>query len=68
MQFEADYLFKTIIALPNVTFALAVFEASEPELTTVQDFLDRYYKRRYMKVKSDHRSKFSNLSNWKEEA
>ena len=22
----------------------------------------------YMKVKSDHRSKFSNLSNWKEEA
>ena len=22
----------------------------------------------YLKVKSDHRSKFSNLSNWKEEA
>lgn len=38
IQFEVDYLFKTIIALPNVTFALAVYEASEPELTTVQDF------------------------------
>ena len=28
----------------------------------------RYQDREFMKVKCDHRSKFSNLSNWKEEA
>lgn len=35
------------LKLPNVTYALVVYEASGPELTAVQDFLDRRYKRRY---------------------
>ena len=38
----------TLGFLPNVTYALVVYGASEPELTTVQDFLDRCYKRRYV--------------------
>ena len=36
------------ISLRYVTYALLVYGASEPELTTVQDFLDRCYKRRYI--------------------
>ena len=49
-QFEVDYSFKTIV-LPNVTYALVVYGASEPKLTTVQDFLDRCYKRRYVSAR-----------------
>ena len=54
-QFEVDYLFKTIV-LPNVTYALVVYGTSEPELTTVQDFLDRYYKRRYISARLNIRA------------
>ena len=54
-QFEVDYLFKTIV-LPNVTYALVVYGASEPELTTVQDFLDRCYKRRYISARLNIRA------------
>ena len=54
-QFEVDYLCKTIV-LPNVTYAPVVYGASEPELTTVQDFLDRCYKRRYITVRLNIRA------------
>ena len=54
-QFEVDYLFKTIV-LPNVTYVLVVYGASEPELTTVQDFLDRCYKRRYISARLNIRA------------
>ena len=33
-----------------------VYGASEPELTTVQDFLDRYYKRRYISARLNIRA------------
>ena len=54
-QFEVDYLFKTIV-LPNVTYALVVYGASEPELTTVQYFLERCYKRRYISARLNIRA------------
>ena len=49
-QLAVDYLFKTIV-LPDVTYALVVYGASKPELTTVQDFPDRCHKRRYISVR-----------------
>lgn len=48
-QLEVDYSFKTIV-LPNVTYALVVHGASEPEIATVQDFLNRCHKRQYISV------------------
>ena len=43
---EIDLLFKTIV-LPNINYALSVYAASEPDLTLVQRFLDRCFKRKY---------------------
>ena len=39
MQAEVDHLFKALV-LPNITYALAVYGAAEPELTTAQQFLE----------------------------
>ena len=49
-QVEVDHLFKVLV-LPNITCALAVYGAAEPELTTAQQFLDRCYNRKYMSKK-----------------
>ena len=46
-QAEIDYLFNSI-ALPNISYGLAVYGAAEAELTTIQRFLDRCKKRRYI--------------------
>ena len=46
-QLDMDVLFNTIV-LSSVIFALVVYGASEPELTTVPDFLDRCCKRQYI--------------------
>ena len=43
---EVDLLFNTIV-LPNINYALSVYAASESDLTTVQCFLDRCFKRKY---------------------
>ena len=47
---EIDYLFNSIvtIALPNISYGLAVYGAAKAELTTIQGFLDRCKKRRYI--------------------
>ena len=45
-QSEIELLFNTI-ALPNVNYALSVYAASESDLTPVQCFLDRCFKRKY---------------------
>ena len=37
--------------LPNITYALSVYGASETELTIAQQFLDRCFKRRYISKK-----------------
>ena len=44
-QSEIDLLFNTIV-LPNINYALSVYAASESDLTPVQSFLDRYFKRK----------------------
>ena len=44
-QSEIDLLFKTIV-LPNINYALSVYAASESDLTPVQCFLDRCFKRK----------------------
>ena len=49
-QFGVNYFFKTIV-LPSVTYSLVVYGASEPEIETVQDFLDRHQKGRYISVR-----------------
>ena len=49
-QVEVDHLFKALV-LPNITHALAVYGAAEPELTTAQQFLHRCYNRKYISKK-----------------
>jgi len=49
-QAEVDHLFSSIV-LPNITYALYVYGASESELTIAQQFLDRCFKRRYTSKK-----------------
>ena len=48
-QSEID-LFFNIIVLPNITYALSVYAASESDLTPVQCFLDRCFSRKYTPV------------------
>ena len=45
-QSEINLLFNRIV-LPNVNYALPVYAASESDLTPVQSFLDRCFKRKY---------------------
>ena len=45
-QSELDHLFSSIV-LPSITYGLPVYGASEAELTAMQCFLDRCYKRKY---------------------
>ena len=45
-QSEIDLLFNTIV-LPNINYALSVYATSESDLTPVQCFLDRCFKRKY---------------------
>ena len=45
-QAELDHLFSSIV-LPSITYGLPVYGASEAELTAMQYFLDRCYKRKY---------------------
>ena len=47
VQNEIDLLFKTIVR-PNLTHGLSVYGAYERDLNTVQNFLNRCYKRRYI--------------------
>ena len=49
-QAEIDHLFLNLV-LPNILYGLSVFGAVNSELTTIQCFLDRCYKRKYT---SDH--------------
>ena len=42
-QTEIDYLFYSIV-LPNITYGLSVYGASDAEINVLQQFLDRCYK------------------------
>ena len=46
-QAEFDNLFQCLV-IPNLTYGLSVYGAVNAELTTVQCFLDRCHKRRYI--------------------
>ena len=46
-QAEIDHLFISIV-LPNFSYALSVYGASESDLTVIQNFLDRCHKRRFI--------------------
>ena len=46
-QAEIDHLFISIV-LPNFSYALSVYGASESDLTVIQNVLDRYHKRRFI--------------------
>ena len=48
-QNEIDLLFKTIV-LSNLTYCLSVYGGHERDLNTVQNFLNRCYKRHYISV------------------
>ena len=44
---EIDHLFKSLV-LPNFTYCLSVYGASEPDLNIIQHFLDRYLKHHFV--------------------
>ena len=46
-QEEADHVFNAIV-LPNFSYALSVYGASDSDLSVIQNFLDRCMKRNYM--------------------
>jgi hypothetical protein len=48
-QSEIDHLFKSIV-LPKILYGLPVYAASASDLTVVQNFLSRCYKRLYTSV------------------
>ena len=49
-QEEVDYFFSTIV-LPNFTYGLLVYGASDSDLMLIQNFLERCFKRRYVSCK-----------------
>ena len=51
-QADIDHLFASIV-LPKITYGLSVYAASSPELTTVQNFLRRCHKRKYISYAID---------------
>ena len=46
-QPDVDYVFRSIV-LPKLTYGLSIYASSIPELTTVQNFLQRCFKRKYI--------------------
>ena len=53
-QDELDHLFDSII-LPDFTYGLSVYGATDSDLTTIQHFLDRCFERKYTFIRMDIR-------------
>ena len=53
-QGEVDRLFCTLL-LPNFTYGLSVYGAVDSDLTVIQNFLDRCFKRKYISKRMDIR-------------
>ena len=51
-QGEVDHLFSTLV-LPNFTYGLSVYGAADSDLTIIQNFLDRCFKRKYTSKRMD---------------
>ena len=58
-QDELDYLFNSLV-LPNFTYGLSVYGANDSELTNIQQFLDRCFKRKFTSVKVNIRDLLEN--------
>ena len=54
-QTETDYLFYSIV-VPNITYGLSVYGASDAEITVLQQFLDRCYKLRFISTQLNIKS------------
>ena len=54
-QTEIVYLFYSVV-LPNITYGLAVYGASDAEINVLQQFLDRCYKLRFISTQLNIRS------------
>ena len=50
---ETDHLFQSLV-LPKISYGLPVYAASVPELNTVQRFLRRCHKRRFISYAIDN--------------
>ena len=48
-QGEVDRLFSTLV-LPNFTYGLSVYGAVDSDITVIQNFLDRCFKRKYVHI------------------
>ena len=51
-QPDVDYVFRSIV-LSKLTCGLPIYASSIPELTTVQNFLQRCFKRKYISYQID---------------
>ena len=51
-QKETDLLFNSLV-IPTLSYGLPVYGAAEPELTTIQSFLDRCFKRKFFSERID---------------
>ena len=49
---KVDHLFSALV-LPNFTYGLPVYGAVDSDLTVIQDFLDRCFKRKYTSKRMD---------------
>ena len=54
-QTEIDYLLYSVV-LPNITYGLSVYGASNAEINVLQQFLDRCYKLRFISTQLNLRS------------
>ena len=46
-QGEVDHLLSALV-LPNFTYGLPVYDATDSDLTVIQNFMDRCFKRKYI--------------------
>ena len=51
-QPDVDYVLRSIV-LPKLTYGLPIYPSSIPELTTVQNFLQLCFKRKYISYQID---------------
>ena len=49
---DVDYVFRSIV-LSKLTYGLPIYTSSIPELTTIQNFLQRCFKRKYISYQID---------------
>ena len=56
-QGEVDHLFSALV-LPNFTYGLPVYGAIDSDLTVIQNFIDKCFKRKYTSKRMEHSRTF----------